>query len=556
MESHKIGRYEIKSELGRGGMATVFHAHDPRFRRDVALKVLPREFLHDPTFRIRFEREAQTIAALEHAAIVPVYDFGEEEGQLYLVMRFLSGGSLADRLKDGPLQLEKITRIVKRVGAGLDEAHKQGIIHRDLKPDNILFDQYDDPFITDFGIAKLTEEGSSLTATRAVIGTPAYMSPEQVNGEELDGRSDLYALGVIIFQMLTGQLPYEASTSVALLMKHITEPVPNILDVKPDLPPDCGAVLSQALAKERDERFSTAAELAAALTASINTPSEPAISSDETGPDYLQTQNILHPSVTPSVQIELDEAKSLEELLGDLANPDKHKPVINQLARMGEEVLRPLVETLLHDDNPYVRYGSARALGRICEEAEIKPAVKTGIAQILAKTLTDPDPEVRYWAAEALGKFERRFSQRVIEPLTALLNDPDESVRRQAQLSLQRIRGEQGGATTWPTLRLRIGEYGRETEIKLIDTILLGRTDPTSNIYPEIDLTHDNGAAKGVSRNHARISYQSNSVMLEDLGSANGTYLNNKRLVPYSPEILQSNDQIRLGALPIDVEIW
>jgi serine/threonine-protein kinase len=552
MEAHKIGRYEIKSELGRGGMATVFHAHDPRFRRDVALKVLPREFLHDPTFRVRFEREAQTIAALEHSAIVPVYDFGEEEGQLYLVMRFLSGGSLADRLKSGPLPIEKIIRIVRRVGAALDEAHKQGIIHRDLKPDNILFDQYDDPFITDFGIAKLTEAGSSLTATRAVIGTPAYMSPEQVNGEDLDGRSDLYALGIIIFQMLTGRLPYEASTPVALLMKHITEPVPNILDIKPDLPPDCAAVLSQALAKEREERYSTAADLAAALAASLKVSS-----SDETGPDYLQTQNITQVSVTSSAQIEPDEARSLEELLGDLANPPKHNSVINQLAQMGDEALRPLVETLLRDDSPTVRYGSARALGRICEKAEIKPAVKTGIAQILAKTLTDPDPEVRYWAAEALGKFERRFSQRVIEPLTALLNDPVENVRRQAQRSLQRISGEQvrESLTTRPILRLRIGESGREIEITLDDMLLLGRTDPANNIYPEIDLTHENGAAKGVSRNHARISYQHGSVTLEDLGSANGTYLSGKRLAPYSPEILQRNDQIRLGALLIEVEI-
>lgn len=137
MAPEKIGRYEIKAELDRGGMATVYRAHDPRFRRTVALKVLPREFLHDPQFRARFEREAQTIAALEHPAIVPVYDFGEKDGQPYLVMRYMPGGSLADRLKDGPLSIAATAAILARIGAALDEAHAEGVIHRDLKPGNI-----------------------------------------------------------------------------------------------------------------------------------------------------------------------------------------------------------------------------------------------------------------------------------------------------------------------------------------------------------------------------------------------------------------------------------
>lgn len=269
MEPRKFGRYEIKSELGRGGMATVYHAHDPRFRRDVALKVLPREFLHDTTFRARFEREAQTLASLEHSAIVPVYDFGEEDGQPYLVMRFLSDGNLIDRLNKGPIPLSQVVRIVSQVASGLDEAHGQGVIHRGLKPDNILFDQHQDAFITDFGIAKLAAESNSITMANAIIGTPAYMSPEQVNGEEVDGCSDIYALGVIVFEMLTGKLPYEAPTPVGLLMKHVTEPVPHILELNPDLPLDCVAVIAQAMAKEREERYATATALSAALSAAI-----------------------------------------------------------------------------------------------------------------------------------------------------------------------------------------------------------------------------------------------------------------------------------------------
>jgi serine/threonine-protein kinase len=156
MNPEKIGRYEIKGELGRGGMATVYRAHDPRFEREVALKVLPREMLHDSQFRVRFEREAKTVAMLEHQAIVPVYDVGEEDGQPYFVMRYMTGGSLSDRMKQGPIDFRETTRILSRIASALDEAHAKKIIHRDLKPGNILFDSHNDPYISDFGIAKFT----------------------------------------------------------------------------------------------------------------------------------------------------------------------------------------------------------------------------------------------------------------------------------------------------------------------------------------------------------------------------------------------------------------
>lgn len=266
----QIGRYEIKSELGRGGMATVYLGYDPRFRREVAIKVLPREFLHDPTFRVRFEREAQTIAALEHPAIVPVYDYGEEAGQPYLVMRYLPGGTLSTRLEQSRVSPAESIRILNCLAPALDEAHRQGIIHRDLKPDNILFDQHETPYITDFGIAKLSREGVTITTGQVIIGTPAYMSPEQARGESvIDGRSDLYALGIIVFQMLTGQLPFKANTPIGLVLKHITEPVPNILELQPELPPGCNTVMVRALAKEPDQRYSTATALAAALAQTI-----------------------------------------------------------------------------------------------------------------------------------------------------------------------------------------------------------------------------------------------------------------------------------------------
>ena len=266
MQPDKIGLYEIKSELGRGGMATVYRAYDPRFEREVAVKVLPRELLHaDPQFRLRFEREAKIIAQLEHTAIVPVYDVGEADGQPYFVMRYMNGGSLSDRIKAGVMEVEEAARILGAIAPGLDEAHVKGIVHRDIKPSNILFDKRGNPYISDFGIAKLTQAQSGNVTGSAIIGTPAYMAPEQAQGDNIDGRADIYALGIILFEMVTGKQPYEADTPMAVAIKHITDPVPHILDANPKLPFGMDAIIQKAMAKDKNDRYSTAVELVNAL---------------------------------------------------------------------------------------------------------------------------------------------------------------------------------------------------------------------------------------------------------------------------------------------------
>ncbi|MFT3890329.1 MAG: WD40 repeat domain-containing serine/threonine protein kinase [Anaerolineales bacterium] len=265
MQPEKIGRYEIKSELGRGGMATVYHGYDPRFEREVAVKVLPPELLHaDPQFRLRFDREAKIIAQLEHPSIVPVYDVGEENNQPYFVMRYMGGGSLTDRIKASTFTVEQATKILEQIAPGLDEAHSKGIIHRDFKPSNILFDNKGVPYISDFGIAKITQSANTMTGS-AIVGTPAYMAPEQAQGTAIDGRADIYALGIILYEMLTGKQPYEADTPMGVAIKHITDPVPHILDANPNLPYEIEEIIQKAMAKDRDDRYSTAHEMVDAL---------------------------------------------------------------------------------------------------------------------------------------------------------------------------------------------------------------------------------------------------------------------------------------------------
>lgn len=264
MSPDKVGRYKIKSELGRGGMATVYRAHDPISNREVAVKVLPREMLHNLLTRSRFKRELKTIASLEHPAIVPVYDVGEDDGQPFFVMRYMSGGSLADMIRNGKFSLRDAALIVERLASALDHAHARKIIHRDIKPDNVLFDGSNNPYLSDFGVAKLTESAISATG-EDVIGTPAYISPEQARGESVDHRADIYGLGAILYEMLTGQRPYGGETVIGLALQHINDPIPEILKVRPDLPPEIDAIIKTALAKDKQQRYATAIDLARAL---------------------------------------------------------------------------------------------------------------------------------------------------------------------------------------------------------------------------------------------------------------------------------------------------
>src|SRR5881409_35433 len=264
--------YTVEGEIGRGGMGVVFNARDERLKREVAVKVLPPELAFREEIRLRFLREAETAARLSHPHIVPIHSVGEgPDGLVYFVMAYVDGESVAAKLKRrGRLPSEEARRIMLETSDALGAAHALGIIHRDVKPDNILLEgSRGRVVVTDFGIAKAlssTTGGATLTATGVAIGTPHYMSPEQAAGDrEIDGRSDIYSLGVVAYQMLTGELPFHAPTVPGILMKHITERAPLITDRRPDLPEDLAACVMRCLEKDPEDRWPTADALRRAL---------------------------------------------------------------------------------------------------------------------------------------------------------------------------------------------------------------------------------------------------------------------------------------------------
>lgn len=277
-----LTRYEVKSRLGSGGMATVYRATDKNLGRDVAIKVLHEHLIHDDTFKGRFEQEAKFIASFNHPNIIQIYDFDTidaEDGKIYyMVMPYLSGDTLIDvldecRAKEATLSHDRITEIISDLAEALDYAQERGMVHRDVKPANILFDENQRAVLTDFGIARLAQT-SNLTADGTIIGTPAYMSPEQATGQETDHRSDIYSLGIILFELLTGCPPFDEDSTVSILLKHAQTPPPSVSDFLGKQNPDLDNVLHKVLEKDPDKRYQSARALKFALENAVNKESD------------------------------------------------------------------------------------------------------------------------------------------------------------------------------------------------------------------------------------------------------------------------------------------
>ena len=255
--------YLIEGALGRGGMAAVYRAYEPSLDRRVALKVLPAALLHDESFVARFHREARLAARLEHPHVVPIHAHGIEQGRPWMALRLVSGGSLADLLRSGQLDRARTVGILRDVADALDYAHHHGVIHRDVKPQNILLDERGRAYLADFGIARMLESPVQITATGMVQGTPAYMSPEQASGGTLGPACDVYALGVVAYECLTGRVPFTGPTPVSVLLKHVSEPPP--MPSPDEVPPRLTGALRRCLAKTPSERWPSPGSFVAAL---------------------------------------------------------------------------------------------------------------------------------------------------------------------------------------------------------------------------------------------------------------------------------------------------
>ncbi|MBK7317916.1 bifunctional serine/threonine-protein kinase/formylglycine-generating enzyme family protein [Candidatus Villigracilis affinis] len=297
-----LGRYQILEQLGEGGMATVYKAYDTRLDRYVAIKVI-RNDLFGPTLLERmlkrFEREAKALAKLSHPNIVKVLDYGEHNGAPYLVLEYLPGGTLKGQVMGKPIPWQEAVRLLLPIAGALDYAHEQKIIHRDVKPANILLTEKGQPMLSDFGIAKILEmkEEFTLTGSGTGIGTPEYMAPEQGMGREVDARTDIYSLGIVLYELVTGRKPYTADTPMAVVLKHMTDPLPRPRQYIADLPDIVERVLLKALAKDPQDRYSKISEFADALenadqsrNIADNQPNAPTSSTNLT--QLLQQKNL------------------------------------------------------------------------------------------------------------------------------------------------------------------------------------------------------------------------------------------------------------------------
>ena len=270
LSGKNFGQYQLLEPISSGGMATVYQAYQPGLDRVVAIKVLPEFLLNQAGFLERFKIEAQAIAKLDHPHILPVYDYGEAERTPYLVMKYVPGGTLKDLIAKGSLDPRQAATLLRQMAEALGHAHDMGVIHRDVKPSNVLLQDGRWVQLMDFGLAKMMTSTSNITASGTGVGTPDYMSPEQAQGMPVDQRTDIYSLGVVLYQMLTGDVPFRAETPMAVMLKQITEAPPPLRIKNPDISPEIEQVVLKALAKHRDDRYAHAVDFATAYEAALD----------------------------------------------------------------------------------------------------------------------------------------------------------------------------------------------------------------------------------------------------------------------------------------------
>lgn len=381
----KVGQYEIISELGRGGMATVYKAHHTHLDRIVAIKVMHQSYADDNNFIERFNREARIVANLEHPHIVPVFDYNEYNGMPYLVMKFVQGRSLKELLIKRPPSLDQIIHIMTAIGKATTYAHSKGVLHRDIKPSNIIIDSENIPYLADFGLARIAAAGESTMSADVLLGTPYYMSPEQAKGvKDLDHRSDLYSLGIVLYELVVGQVPFSSPTPLAVIQDHINTPLPRPSQINPDTPPQIEAVLRKALAKSPDARYGSADEMMIDFAQAVENEglSELAEDRKNVADDSLARWRSAYIKHTEEKQLRhntIDEADSLAGPIRNLASPS-------------------IIEDIQGDSQVYN-----------FESASIKHQTSNYIPQpkpkneVITSTLVRHEPNSRFWIMLGVG---------------------------------------------------------------------------------------------------------------------------------------------------------
>jgi len=443
-----LGEYELTEMIGEGGMATVYKGFQQSLKRWVAVKVL---YYQEDTSRIRFQREAKAIAALRHRNILIIYEYGEQDGSPFIVMEYVQGGTLEDKLNGTPMDWKQAIELIIPIAQALHYAHQQGIIHRDVKPSNVLLPANDWPVLADFGLVKRSDEEQGLTKTGTFMGTPSYIAPEQARDADLDHRADLYSLGVMLFEMVTGHLPFDYENPNKILLAHVTEQPPPPRKLNPDIPPALEEIVLKTLKKSPKERY-------------------------------------------PDMQALID---VLKEVLVAPPGPAEKGPAI------------PLKETLVDEEESGGLLGSFKRLFGTARQAEPeKPSAK---ADDDTGSKTSPRPKVD--APEITG----------------------DELEGTVQLDV--------GSSVEP--RLILPDQNVTINLPDKEVLIIGRTH--RNSVADIDLEAYNASKHGVSRRHARLLKRGELWLLEDLGSLNGTFVNDAPVHQGNPVVLKDGDKIRLS---------
>lgn len=365
MTGQKFGPYQILEEIGRGGMAAVYRAHDTATDEFVALKLVAPHLSKDPNFERRFQREAEVLRKLQHPHIIPVLDYGEAGGYAYLVMPLLQVGTLTDRLRAGPLDPREGARLIEQISDALQYAHDHGVVHRDVKPSNVLLDEQGNALLSDFGMARLREPGVSLTGSM-LVGTPAYISPEQARGEKATYRSDQYSLGIVLYELTTGKLPFEAESPIAVALKHINEPLPAARQASPNVPKLVERVILKATAKDPRHRFASVAAMNLAFQDAL--------------------KHSLDPTLTPAPKIELPPpVQSTLALSQDQAEPSRLRIYLTRAAGLALAMFLVLPA-----------FGLARALG-------IAPGMERGLGDLSPVQMAQLNGTLQAMSTELAG---------------------------------------------------------------------------------------------------------------------------------------------------------